>query len=61
MKGYGSQRCDTTSMMLSVIHAITKSVWMMMKVQDPIPAATASAMRCPNVILSRCAACQFLS
>ena len=45
MKGYGSQRCETTSITFRIIHIATRAVCTMMNVHEPMPAATASAMR----------------
>src|SRR5262249_26028303 len=59
MNGYGSQ-CSIQATTFSVIHSARITDCVMMKLHEPIVAATVSATRWPAVRCAACAECQFL-
>src|SRR5215813_13108677 len=59
MNGYGSQ-CSIQARTFSAIHSVRMTDCVMMKLQEPIVAATVSATRWPAVSFAACSVCQFL-
>src|SRR5215467_12275547 len=59
MNGYGSQ-CSIQATTFSAIHSVRMTDCVMMKLQEPMVAATVSATRWPAVSFAACSVCQFL-